>query len=428
MNSNGKYQQKQSPYSLSSWNYGAYSLSNPYYKKSQNIVEPKKPITNYPMTSHGKRILKEEEKIVTDEILQNYKDLRVMHGIKPKMKRTKSANIYNRGKNTTTNNNETSNNNNEMTTTNNQITNNNNTNESKTNTSNYRFKLNFDEWAAVKDRQQTIYNKIKKIKEQEDEKMKRINKDVNEKYKEIAEQKYKEWLIKKNKQIREEKRRKKEEEIIKEEEKKKDYEQRKEHFQEWFKNQAEKMEREARIKREEKERQKELEIKNREEEEIRNKNKRETLKQWNKQKDEELKRKKQEEQNKELEEKRKKLEKKQMREIEFQNRKNNKDMINKITIGPYTNAAALREIQKLVSENYGFGEFEEEEEEGEGEGEAEGEGEEGEEQEGTITQNAIKENEESEPNTSGKKFQNGDEGDNVINSENSEGRFQNETY
>ena len=342
MNSNGKYQQKQSPYSLSSWNYGAYSLSNPYYKQSQNIVEPKKPITNYPMTSHGKRILKEEEKIVTDEILQNYKDLRVMHGIKPKMKRTKSANI-NRVKNNTTNNNETLNNNNEMTTTNNQITNNNNTNESKTNTSNYRFKLNFDEWAAVKDRQQTIYNKIKKIKEQEDEKMKRINKDVNEKYKEIAEQKYKEWLIKKNKQIREEKRRKKEEEIIKEEEKKKDYEQRKEHFQEWFKNQAEKMEKEARIKREERERQKELEIKNRE-----------LLKQWNKQKDEELKRRKQEEQNKEMEEQRKKLEKKQMREIEFQNRKNNKDIINKITIGPYTNAAALREIQKLVSENYGF--------------------------------------------------------------------------
>ena len=207
MDSNGKYHQKPAQYSLSSWNYGAYSTSNPYYQQKP-IVQNNKPIPNYPMTAYGKRILKEDEKIVTDEILQNYKDLRVMHGIKPKMKRTKSANIYNRGKNTTTNNNETSNNNNnEMTTTNNQITNNNNTNESKTNTSNYRFKLNFDEWAAVKDRQQTIYNKIKKIKEQEDEKMKRINKDVNEKYKEIAEQKYKAWLIKKNKQIREEKRR-----------------------------------------------------------------------------------------------------------------------------------------------------------------------------------------------------------------------------
>lgn len=195
MDSNGKYHQKPAQYSLSSWNYGAYSTSNPYYQQKP-IVQNNKPIPNYPMTAYGKRILKEDEKIVTDEILQNYKDLRVMHGIKPKMKRTNSANI-NRVKNNTTNNNESLNNNNEMTTTNNQVTNNNNTNASKTNTSNFKFKLNYDEWCAVKDRQLTIYNKIKKIKEEEDKKMKRINKDVNEKYKEIAEQKYEEWKKKK---------------------------------------------------------------------------------------------------------------------------------------------------------------------------------------------------------------------------------------
>ena len=206
MASNGKYQQKPAPYSLSSWNYGAFSTSNPYYKQKP-IVQNNYPIPNYPMTAHGKRILKEEEKIVTDEILQNYKDLRVMHGIKPKMKRTQSANI-NRVKNNTTNNNETLNNN-EMTTTNNQVTNNNNTNASKTNTSNYKFKLNYNEWCAVKNRQLTIYNKIKKIKEEEDKKMKRINKDVNEKYKEIAEQKYEEWKKKRKRERRKRKEKKK---------------------------------------------------------------------------------------------------------------------------------------------------------------------------------------------------------------------------
>ena len=188
------------PYSLSSWNYGCfYQTNNPlaYNRyRTQN---------NQPKEKYQRRKLKPEEKIVTENILHGQKDLMAMHGILPKeelnqrRKRNKSAN-FSRLKNST-NQNENEDTNNNLTTN----YNNNNVNI-KTDTSNYKYKLSHDEWVEVKNKQLMIFNKIKKIKEEEDLKMKKINNKVNKHYNEITKNKYKEW---KKKKIQEERMKKK---------------------------------------------------------------------------------------------------------------------------------------------------------------------------------------------------------------------------
>ena len=80
----------------------------------------------------------------------------------------------------------------------------------------YKFRLSFDEWMEVKRKQQMIFNQIKKIKEEEDKKMEKMNMKVDKKYNEIKEKKYKEWLDNKNKEFRKEKQRKIQEEMLKE--------------------------------------------------------------------------------------------------------------------------------------------------------------------------------------------------------------------
>ena len=47
---------------------------------------------------------------------------------------------------------------------------NNNTNNTKTDMTNYKFRLTYDEWLEVKNKQRMIFNQIKKLKQIEDEK------------------------------------------------------------------------------------------------------------------------------------------------------------------------------------------------------------------------------------------------------------------
>ena len=323
-------------YSCSSWNYGAYSASNPCYIqqiKSSNIPNQNRiiiPQNNNIYNKYGKRQLREEERIVTNEYLKNINHMKEMQNAK-NMFRTKSANGLrqtHRKNNDNQNNNEINNNNN-----------NNNAINTKTDMSNYKFRLTYDEWLDVKNKQRMIFNQIKKIKEQEDEKMEKVNMKVDKKYKEIKDKKYKEWLDNKNKEFRKKKLMKMEEELIKEELKKKKDEEREERMNEWFKQQAKKMELEILEQQEELRKKKEKEKNDEEEKKRKKKESKIMFKQWKERKDEELREKKKE---------------KMMQEYETKSKSKHSN-INKLnnkgfTIGPYTDAGALKEIQRFVAE------------------------------------------------------------------------------
>ena len=83
-------------FSCSSWNYGAYAACNPCYiqqikafsQQKQNRYIP--PQNNNLFNKYGKRPLREEEKIVTNEYLQNINHMKKMEKNKDRF-RTKSA-------------------------------------------------------------------------------------------------------------------------------------------------------------------------------------------------------------------------------------------------------------------------------------------------------------------------------------------------
>ena len=256
-----------SNYSCSSWNYGAYAACNPCYIQQikasnpvgQSRYNPSQNANLY--NKYGKRPLREEERIVTNEYLQNINHMKKMEKSKD-LFRTKSANGLrartNRNTNTNTNNNQ-----------NDQNVNNTNT---KTDITNYKFRLTYDEWLEVKNKQRMIFNQIKKIKEQEDEKMEKVNMKVDKKYKEIKDKKYKEWLDHKNLELRMKKQLKMQEELMKEEIKKEKDERREEIMNEWFKRQAKKMEQEILEQQEEMRRKKEKEKMMKKKENVKKKN------------------------------------------------------------------------------------------------------------------------------------------------------------
>ena len=318
-------------YSCSSWNYGAYASCNPCYiqhiqQRSQNNYIPPKTSNLY--NKYGKRPLREEERIVTNEYLKSINHMKKMEKNKD-IFRTKSASglRHTHRKNDNENNNDQ--NINEP---------NNNIPNTKTDISNYKFRLTYDEWLEVKNKQRMIFNQIKKIKEQEDEKMEKVNMKVDKKYKEIKNKKYQEWLDNKNKEFRKRKQMKMKEELEKEEEKRRKDEMREERMNLWFKQQAEKMEKEI-FEQEQEKREKEKKEKEDEEEKKRKKKEsKEKFKEWKEQKDKELKEKKE----------KMRLENETKSKSKHSNitKLNNKGF----TIGPYTDAGALKEIQRFVAE------------------------------------------------------------------------------
>ena len=181
-------------YSCSSWNYGAYAPCNPcfiqqnkyYSNANQNRYNPAQ--NNYACTKFGKRILPEEERIVTNEYMKEINHIKKMERAKDSFKSTKTnrprSNYITKENNENTKNASKDHNNN----TNN---NNNNVTNIKTDTNNYKFRLTYEEWLEVKNKQQQIFNQIKKIKEEEDQKMEKVNMKVDRKYKEIKDKKYK---------------------------------------------------------------------------------------------------------------------------------------------------------------------------------------------------------------------------------------------
>ena len=185
-------------FSCSSWNYGSFCAFNPsYISQQQRIPNNNNPANNNNIYNrYGKRILREEERIVTNEYLKGINYMKEMK--KEELKRTKSANgIKRRTYRESTNGNK----------------NNNDINESNNNTTakKYHFQLTYEDWIEVKNKQKMIFNQIKKLKDLEDEKNEKLNLKIDKKYKEIKDKKYKEWLDKKNREFRRQKQQKLEE-------------------------------------------------------------------------------------------------------------------------------------------------------------------------------------------------------------------------
>ena len=216
MNSNSNF-------SCSSWNYGSYSMSNPYFVQgnrpsSNQYRQPNvQKVNNYSYNKFGKRILPEEERIVTNDYMSTINHLKKIKEFEEK--KSKKKHVKKNEQNEKEKDKEESQN--EENIQENQSTNSKNKKvEIKTDTTDYKFRLSFDEWMEVKRKQQMIFNQIKKIKEEEDKKMEKINMKVDKKYNEIKEKKFKEWLDHKNKELRKEKQKKIQEEMEKKLEKK----------------------------------------------------------------------------------------------------------------------------------------------------------------------------------------------------------------
>ncbi len=348
-NTNGNIYPKNNYYLLSSWNYGSFSPSNPFYKsqffsnkKIKNIIPniavnkkifPRSTTTtqlnteNIPIYQETKRHLKQEERIVTNELLDCLNHYNKMQKyLKKGTFRPKSVNRIMNSKLIKENGNESK-------------ISEKKPRKLKSNTSDYKYKLTYTEWISVKNKQREIFTEILNKQKEEENLIEQKIKKIDIKYNEIKEQKYKDWIKKKNieKLMQKEKQRK--EQIKEEENKKKKEEKKEEVMNRWFKIQAEKMEKEIFAKKEklilqrEKEQLKKLEKK---EKQILN---RKAFIDWKKKKEREMKKKK----NDEKKEREKEEEK---RKREYLKRK-----VKSFTIGPYTDAAALKEVQNYLVEN-----------------------------------------------------------------------------
>ena len=346
--------QKNNFYLLSSWNYGSYSPCNPYYKtclkyennirtnpniqktKTKSNFIPKK-ITenNFP---NKKRCLKEEERIVTDEYLKSFYYYKKMQNLMKNGKfLPKSATKIKI--NNTSNNKITDREKPEkelITEINSDKKNSINKNKIKQKT---KCKLSFAEWLKVKDKQREYYNIIIQRNKQEEKKRKIEDKKLDIKYNKIKEQKIKEWLQKKDFELIIKKEIEKRFDYIKEEEKRQKLERKEEVMNHWFKTQAEKMEKEIEEKRKKKQQEKKEKIRKKKEQQEKEKNCKEAFRKWKEIKEQEMKIKKRKENIK----KRKEEEKKRKEYL--------KRRVKSFIIGPYTDAAALREIQNNLMEN-----------------------------------------------------------------------------
>ena len=348
---NGNIHPKNNYFLLSSWNYGSYSPTNPFYKNRiyssktninthPNIVANKKIFarstttaqltsSDYPYCINTKRRLKQEERIVTNELLDCFNHYNKMQKhLKKGTFRPKSVNRILKSKLMQDNNSNIELKNTEK-----------NRKKLKSDTSDYKYKLTYTEWLDVKNKQRVIFNEIIKKQKEEEKIMEIENKKIDIKYQEIKEQKFKEWVKRKIIESKKKKKQEKLEELKNEEEKKQRKEKNKEMMDNWFIIQAKKMEKEIMEKREKiyKEQEKEnLKKKEKKQKQILN---RKAFKDWIEKKEKEKKQRKEEE--------------KKQREKEEEKKKRDylKKKIKGFTIGPYTDAAALKEVQNYLVEN-----------------------------------------------------------------------------
>ena len=348
---NGNIHPKNNYFLLSSWNYGSYSPTNPFYKNRiyssktninthPNIVANKKIFarstttaqltsSDYPYCINTKRRLKQEERIVTNELLDCFNHYNKMQKhLKKGTFRPKSVNRILKSKLMQDNNSNIELKNTEK-----------NRKKLKSDTSDYKYKLTYTEWLDVKNKQRVIFNEIIKKQKEEEKIMEIENKKIDIKYQEIKEQKFKEWVKRKIIESKKKKKQEKLEELKNEEEKKQRKEKNKEMMDNWFITQAKKMEKEIMEKREKihiEQEKENLKKKEKKQKQILN---RKAFKDWIEKKEKEKKQRKEEE--------------KKQREKEEEKKKRDylKKKIKGFTIGPYTDAAALKEVQNYLVEN-----------------------------------------------------------------------------
>ena len=322
MSMNKEKKTKKMLFTLSSWNYGSYCMNNPCYisvKTSQDKCNENNEIkvnrnTEIPTYRYGKRFLKEEERIVTNEIMESLNHYNEMQKcMKKGMFRTKSANGLRYSKNDEE----------DM-----------NIKQVKLNSGDYKYRLSFGEWLQIKKKQYEIINNIKNRKMLENLKVEEENKQINIKYNELKEKKYKEWLNKKNKESREKKLKVMEEEYKKEEERKSKEVEKERIMSQWFKKQAEIMEKDIIKKREESKKKREEEKLKKSEEIIKRKKIKKEFEKWKKRKDFEMKKKVQNE--------------KRIKQMENEKKRYSGTPNKKFPIGPYTDAKAIKEMQTYL--------------------------------------------------------------------------------
>ena len=250
---------KNNYYLLSSWNYGSYSPSNPFYKfqlfsKKENLntnpnikVDKKtfpRSTTTTQLTSSNfpykvvKRHLKEEERIVTNELLDCYNHyIKMEKHLKKGTFRPKSVNRIMNSKLIKEDDN-------------NSKISKKPRKKLKSDASKYKYKLSYTEWLNVKNKQKAIFNEIIKKQKEEEKVMEEANKKIDSKYQEVKELKYKEWIAKKHNELIKRKQQERQKEIEKEAEKKEKKEKKEDIMNRWFKVQAQKMEKEIKEKKE----------------------------------------------------------------------------------------------------------------------------------------------------------------------------------
>ena len=351
--------QKNNFYLLSSWNYGSYSPCNPYYKtcikyqnnntKTNPNYNQKKTKSNFiakkiteANTQNKRRHLKEEERIVTNEYLKSFYHYKKMQSymkngqFRPKsVTKIKTTNINNYNCNYNINNDREKKGEKKL------ITDINNSKNKKT-----KYKLTFAEWLKVKDKQKEYFNIILQKNKMEENKKKKENEKIDNKYNQIKEQKIKEWIHKKDIELIIKKEIEKRIENFKEEEKKQKLERKEEIMNNWFKTQAEKMEKEIEAKKKKKENEKKERIRKKAEKEQKKIKGKEAFRKWKELKENEMK------------EKRRKENLKKKKEEEKKRKEYLKRRVKSFIIGPYTDAAALREIQNnLMDTNINNSDF-----------------------------------------------------------------------
>jgi hypothetical protein len=170
-------------YGLSSWNYGSFHASNPYYAppkvprpNSAAVVDSaNRPIQrSQSVNKFGKRKLEPEERIVTEDYLKAMKDVRTIKNSNSQHK--KRMNTSHMGRTSGTNNNELSSSCNRRESLNSQG------GSQIISKKNLKYQLTFEEWAIMKNKQNEIFKRVQVIKESEDKKFELFNKKIDENY------------------------------------------------------------------------------------------------------------------------------------------------------------------------------------------------------------------------------------------------------
>jgi hypothetical protein len=163
-------------YVPSSWNYGSFHSCNPFYNRKVSKKDEKngelKRSNSVNLNRFGKRKLQEEEKIVTNDYLKTMKELKTIKNVNVKNTNShKSASSSNRQ-------------NSDITTEQPMESENEGSLLKRMNSSkkSFKYQLSYDEWIAVKSKEQELFNNIKLIKEKEDENYEHFNSKINENY------------------------------------------------------------------------------------------------------------------------------------------------------------------------------------------------------------------------------------------------------